>query len=120
MDDHIDNLVYICDPVKYINEYRLFIADNSIRGVVESTEWVFNTKNTNHKIPEEFKIAILKSNPYPFCVIDVGEIAGNGWSIVEVNPPFSLSSYDWDIKEYYKYSVDAWVWCKGRCTSLTT
>lgn len=114
INDYINDLVYICESVKYINEYRLFIANNSIRGMVESTNYVLGTKNTNHKVPDRFLNTILKLNPYPFCVIDIGEIDEGKWSIVEVNPPFSLSSYDWDIQEYYKYSVDAWKYLKNK------
>ena len=34
------------------------------------------------------------------------------WSIVEVNPPFSISSYDWNIDSYFNYCKDAFQYLK--------
>jgi len=28
--------------------------------------------------------------------------------IVEINPSFALTSYDWDIKKYFDYCKQAW------------
>jgi hypothetical protein len=41
-------------------------------------------------------------------VIDVGYTDRDIWCVVEVNPPFALSSYDWPISSYYEYCRAAW------------
>ena len=41
-------------------------------------------------------------------MVDVGLLDTGDWGVVEVNPPFALSSYDWDVGAYYAYCAAAW------------
>ena len=50
----------------------------------------------------------LSTEGHPFCVVDVGLLDTGDWGVVEVNPPFALSSYDWDVGAYYAYCAAAW------------
>lgn len=112
-----NDYLYICTIVEFVNEFRLFIGNDKIYGVVESTDILINSKKSvSIKPPEEFLDKILKLNTFNFCVIDIGIINFNGsrvWSIVEVNPPFALSSYEWPIDSYYKYCKDAFNYLKN-------
>ena len=111
-----DDYFYVCDIVEFINEYRLFIGNSKIYGIAESTDILINSKKAvSINPPKEFLDKILELNTFNFCVIDVGIINLNGkhiWSIVEVNPPFALSSYDWDIDSYFNYCKDAFHYLK--------
>lgn len=112
-----EDLLYVCAVVEFINEFRLFIGNGKIYGIVESTDILINSKKSiSIKPPQDFLDKILQLNTFNFCVIDVGIINFNGshiWSIVEVNPPFALSSYDWPIDSYYKYCKDAFNFLKN-------
>tara|TARA_B100001989_G_C24522531_1_gene456677 strand:+ start:314 stop:1051 length:738 start_codon:yes stop_codon:yes gene_type:complete len=112
-----DDYLYICTIVEFVNEFRLFIGNKKIYGVVESTDILINSKKSvSIKPPEDFLDKILQLNTFNFCVIDIGIINFNGshvWSIVEVNPPFALSSYKWPIDNYYKYCKDAFNYLKN-------
>ena len=111
-----EDLLYVCAVVEFINEFRLFIGNGKIYGIVESTDILINSKKSVYvKPPQDFLDKVLQLNTFSFCVIDVGIINFNGfhvWSIVEVNPPFALSSYDWPIDSYYKYCKDAFNYLK--------
>lgn len=114
----LDNdYLYISDIVEFINEFRLFIGKNKIYGIVESTDILINSeKSVSIKPPEDFLNKVLQNNTFDFCVIDIGIIDFDGiykWSIVEVNPPFALSSYDWPIENYYNYCKDAFNYIKN-------
>ena len=112
-----EDFLYVCDIVEFINEFRLFIGNQKIYGIIESTDILINSKKSvSIKPPQEFLDKVLQLNTFDFCVIDVGIINFNGshvWSIVEVNPPFALSSYEWPIEDYYNYCKDAFNYLKG-------
>ena len=114
----LDNdYLYISNIVEFINEFRLFIGKNKIYGGVESTDILINSeKSVSINPPEDFLNKVLQNNTFEFCVIDIGIIDFDGiykWSIVEVNPPFALSSYDWPIENYYNYCKDAFNYIKN-------
>ena len=111
-----EDFLYVSTIVEFINEFRLFMGNGKIYGIVESTNMLINSKKcVNKKPPQDFLDKVLELNTFNFCVIDVGIINLNGthvWSIVEVNPPFALSSYEWPIEDYYKYCKDAFNYLK--------
>ena len=111
-----EDLLYVCSIVEFINEFRLFIGNGKIYGIVESTDILISSKKSvSIKPPQDFLDKVLQLNTFNFCVIDVGIINFSGkyvWSIVEVNPPFALSSYDWPIESYYNYCKDAFNYLK--------
>lgn len=108
-----DDKIYYCELVNFINEYRLFIGDYKVSGIVESTDYIVSSSRAKMDIKPSNKFidSILEINPYKNCVIDIGLI-DNGdvkyWTIVEVNPAFALTSYNWDIDKYYNYCRNSW------------
>lgn len=109
-------LVYVAGVVEMLNEFRLFVVNNTLFGMVESTKHVMGKPNDqNGQPPPEFVAQLLLINPYPACVIDVSLIKlphrqddSPKWGVVEVNPPFALSSYDWPIEQYCRFSETVW------------
>jgi hypothetical protein len=99
---------YVVEVVNYVAEFRLFIAERKLRGCVEATSYVLGYEATDLRPPVEFLNKVLEANPYSYVVIDVGLTTEEIWNVVEVNPPFALSSYNWPIQEYYTYCRDAW------------
>lgn len=106
-------LVYVCNIVEFVNEHRMFIAEGELFAIQESSEYILD-KNIIERVepPAKFIRTILRFNPYNYCVIDVGLLNNGQWALVEVNPPFALSSYGLSMEKYYQYCASAW-------TSLT-
>lgn len=102
-----DTLVYYAPYVKFVNEYRIFVGKGKIYGIQESSFYVLKTDIISHKPPKSLLDMILKLNIYQFCVVDVAMLEDGKWCVVEINPPFSISSYDLDISTYIKYNQDA-------------
>lgn len=94
--------------VKFVNEYRLFIGNNKLYGITESSYYLLDSKNIKSVDPPEsfIKDIIHRLNGYDpniFCVVDVGLLDINQWTVVEANPPFALNNYDFPIDKYYDY-----------------
>lgn len=105
--------IYYCQLVNFINEFRLFVKDSKLSGIVESTDYIVSSTKAKLgvKPPKQFIYDILEINPYKNCVIDIGLIEKEDikyWTIVEVNPAFALTSYNWDIDKYYNYCKNSW------------
>ena len=121
----LDNILYTSDIVKLKNEYRLFIGDKKLYGIANSSEYVTDfldletnyTKYFNIAPPTEFINEILASNTTGFCIVDIGLTNNGDWIVVEVNPPFSISSYDFPIDKYFNYCCDAWQYIITNCNS---
>lgn len=106
--------VYVSELVEFVNEYRLFIGDNKIVGCVESSDFLIDPRIIKRCFPpSDFLNDILRFNPYNYCIIDVG-MFNDTWSIVEVNPPYSITSYGLDIELYYAYCRDAFTYLKSQ------
>lgn len=112
--------IYFCREVKFFNEYRIFVGDNKVFGIVDCSDYLIDKKHIIKKEPpSEFIEDILNENKYKYCVIDVamrsddnecGEWSAKQplWCLVEVNPPFALSSYDYPIAKYVDFCRKAW------------
>lgn len=105
-----DKEIYISNVVHFSNEYRLFIGINKLIGIVDASRFVLGISGDQSLPPENFIASVLQLNPYPWVVIDVGLISTGKWVVVEVNPPYALSSYDWDINAYFNYCKNAWMY----------
>lgn len=108
-----DDQVYCCDLVKFVNEYRLFIADNKIFAMKESSHYILDSDVIKSvEPPQEFLDEVLNANTFNYCAIDIGLIDDNNdkqqWAVVEVNPPFALSDYGLEVEKYYEYCKSAW------------
>jgi hypothetical protein len=107
--ESLEDLVYVCELVTFLNEFRLFVANGRLHGMQESSAYVLPEKQIASRRPsEEFIKTVLEKNRDKFCVIDVGEIQGKGFCVVEVNPPFALSSYDYPIEKYISFCSSAY------------
>lgn len=90
--------VIISEPVKWNSEFRFFISDNEIKAFSPYSRNGELIKNENDEWlakPEESKKAVefcqklieeSAENIPPAVVIDIGEIEGRGWAVVEANP----------------------------------
>jgi hypothetical protein len=120
-----DEILYTSDIIKLKNEYRLFIGDKKLYGIANSSEYIMDfldletnyIKYFNITPPLEFINAILASNTIGFCIVDVGLTTDGDWVVVEINPPFSISSYDFPIDKYFNYCCDAWQYVVMVCDS---
>jgi hypothetical protein len=111
-----DQQIYISSLVDLKNEYRLFIGDNKLYGMANASEYIAYFLNIdadylkyfNTAPPADFIDEILRLNNIGFCVVDVALKSDQTWIVVEVNPPFAISSYDLPIKQYFDYCHSAW------------
>jgi len=111
-----DQQIYLSNLVELKNEYRLLIGDNKLYGMSNASEYVASflsidtdyVKYFNTSPPADFIDEILGLNTIGFCVVDVALKSDQTWIVVEVNPPFSISSYDLPIKQYFDYCHAAW------------
>lgn len=116
--------VYVCDVVDYVAEYRLFLTANDLVAICEYSEYMIGHRLQNHhyndqsplvvenvqEVPRDFLNQVLRAHGTlnTCCVVDVGLSSDGKWSVVECNPPFSLSSYGLDMKTYVDYCTHAW------------
>lgn len=116
--------VYVAPVVDFSSEHRLFIGKDCIWAVQECSEYTIGHRLTNKAfgaeilsvedivLPMEFANEVLDlvvQHKMGFVVVDCGyNPAKDEWCVVEVNPPFALSSYDMDINDYVKYCCKAW------------
>ncbi len=100
---NLDSDVYISNVIEFTNEFRIFYGNSKIWGIVESTEYIMNKHGTNVEIPHEFIKECISKIKDNFYVLDIGMLKNGTWAVVEINPPYSLSSYSLDIKIYFDY-----------------
>ena len=118
-DDEIESIdknitVYTSSMSNFINEYRIFVSNCKIYSIVDSGDFIMDN-SVSMSIPKEFIDSVVELNIYDFCVIDIAfDKLINKWSVVEVNPPFSLSSYDLEIGKYFQFCADAYSYIINR------
>lgn len=100
--------VIVSEPVEWNSEFRFFISDNEIKTFSPYSRNGELIKNENGEwlaIPEENEKAFefcqklieerIENIP-PAVVIDIGEIKGRGWAVVEANPCWASGIYGCD------------------------
>merc|ERR1712206_24643 len=93
----------------FVCEHRLFIGDGRVWGTAEYSEHVLSEDViVSSPIPPEFVEEVLACNTMGFVVVDVALTRAGVWCVVEVNPPFALTSYGLDICTYVEYCCAAW------------
>ena len=115
--------VYVSSVVDFVSEWRLFLSPDRLWGCQEYSEYMVGHRLMNQdlsdstvlelchveQVPQEFTDQVRQAaRPLGFVVVDVGLTSSGVWSVVECNPPFSLSSYDLPIDIYVDYCVEAW------------
>jgi ATP-grasp domain, R2K clade family 2 len=98
-------LVLVAEPVKFVIEYRCFIADGSIVAVspYRRFEHEFSDTRLNMNEPPEevseaknFARSVVNSTEVqcpPAFVLDVGYIENRGWAVVEANECWASGIY---------------------------
>lgn len=111
IDDH-DAELYACEVVQFVCEHRLFLGPNKVYGVREYSDNVLDPRLMKEglTVPSQLVSRCLEINGQRFAVVDVGMTQAGQWCVVEVNPPFALSSYGLEIGVYVAYCVEAWQW----------
>lgn len=107
--DHLEQ-IYYCREIKPVNEYRIFVVDYKMFGIVDCSDFLIDEPiRKSITPPAQYIDNILKHNTYSHCVIDVAmDLSENFWYVIEVNPPFSLMSYGFPIDRYVQFCGLAW------------
>lgn len=95
--------VYVSDVVTFTSEYRLFIGN----GKIYARGHQRGLSGPDLSFDSDFEQELLAICKRDFYAIDIG-LQGTEWSIVEINPPFSLDDYDINIDTYVRYGIDFW------------
>jgi len=124
----LGEIVYFCEAVQFVSEFRLFIQNRQVVGYVDISADVIaredRVSDLSIQPPASFVRDVLAAIPrtksWTFCVVDVGQIQDTGkWAVVEVHPPFAVSSYDWPLDRYFKYCQSAWQYILFSCSDLS-
>lgn len=97
--------VYVSEPVEWLIEFRCFILNSEVatlsiysrNGILVETndgEWLASDSEIN--TARTFITTLLNDNKVkipPACVIDIGNIKGRGWAVVEANPVWASGIY---------------------------
>lgn len=105
----LDEKIYFCKEEKFTNEYRLFILDGKLFGMVDCSEFLIDEKLEKPiEPPKEFIEELLKANEYKNCIIDISRRVDGEWCLIEVNPPYALMSYGFPIESYVEFCLKSW------------
>jgi ATP-grasp domain, R2K clade family 2 len=97
--------VIISEPVKWNAEFRFFVADGIVETFSpysrngeliqnEQGQWLATSEENQNAIELcQNLIAEYSENIPPAVVIDIGEIEGRGWAVVEANPCWASGIY---------------------------
>ena len=114
--------IYYSEKLVLISEFRIFVADNKLYCVVDTTQYnrqlregitdtnhIFSEPDTQYDLPSQVYIdEILAHNPYPYCVIDVAMSIDCIWYLIDVNPPFSVKRHGMPLGKYTEYCSMIW------------
>jgi hypothetical protein len=114
--------IYYCKKLDLVSEFRLFIADNKLHCIVDTTDYNRQFRegitDTNHILPDhetksdfpsqQYIDEILSHNIYPYCVIDVAMSVDGVWYLIDVNPPFSVKRHGMPLSKYTEYCAMVW------------
>jgi hypothetical protein len=101
-----DTPVLVQEPVTWVREFRCFVHDRTLRtwsvylrdGALQREAGFPSTAEEGVEV-EEFVTRILADPEVslpPACALDVGEIWGRGWAVVEVNSAWGAGIYGCD------------------------
>lgn len=114
-------VVYTCEPVQFLSEVRLLVGNERVYGVgLMRGRPIADTFLDDHA---DFIQQIVRKTGPRFRCIDIGLMipgmmkdavfaVSAQWSIVEVNPPFSLDDHGIDIDSYMQFCSDAFAWIR--------
>lgn len=94
--------VYISNIIDIEGEYRLLIGNNKLYG----------SSHMKGSYDEKYLDAInvdqlIKLVGKDYMCVDMGITKNNKCILVEINPPYSLDSYDIELDKYFEFCIDA-------------
>ncbi len=105
-----DTPVLISEPVQWTVEYRCFVLDRKVEtyspyaregGTAEVSDGSWPTEPSERDHALKFAQQLLTDPTVevpPAFVMDVGEIRGRGWAVIEANPAWGAGIYGCDPK----------------------
>lgn len=95
---------YVSEVVEFSSEYRLFIGNGKVYARGHQSGGYLSMSGGILCLLENEILQIAKND---FYAVDIGYTLDlNRWSIVEINPPFSLDDFGIDLALYMQYCVD--------------
>lgn len=102
-----DTLIYVCDVVRFVSEYRFYVCENKLLGW--SHYWA-DDYIPDLKIVREAVDRISKSEealPHSYA-IDFGVLHNGKTALIEMNEGYSIDSYNIDHETYGKVIHARW------------
>lgn len=108
-----NDIVYVQEPVRFVEEYRCFVLDGKIRttsrykgngienGNVDDDFWLI--ANFQLIVDKIYKLNILPNA----VVMDFGRIYGRGWCFIEANEALFSGIYDCNPDEAFKVIIES-------------
>lgn len=115
---NLDQLVYSCEPIEILSEVRLLIGNNKLYGHGHINRNINDSYLTEHySNGTKFIDELIDITGEKFRCIDIGFIylaseSISRWSIIEINPPFSLDDYQIPFDNYINFCIDS---CRYIC-----
>lgn len=100
-----DMTVLVADPVQWESEYRCFCLDDEVTAISPylrsgrlAKEQNYHISQTEQEDVQQFATTVLAANTASprAIVIDVGQIVGEGWAVVEANSAWGSGIYGCD------------------------
>ena len=97
--------IYVCEKITFLCEYRLLVGHNKIYGFGFMQGLYPDIKLESIL---NFVNDVVSKTDNRYLCIDIGYIKEiKKWSIVELNPPFSLDDYNIPLKDYINFCIDS-------------
>jgi hypothetical protein len=100
-EDILCNEVYSCNVVRVTNPHRLLIGNKKLYGMGKEYK-----SDPDCEIDFEFLSNVLELTNDFFVTIDIGIINGS-WGIIELNPWYSIDSWEIDLNIYFTFCEEA-------------
>ncbi len=105
---NLSDLIYVVEPVKIKSEARLLIGSGNLYG----SSITVHGESPDYRDQKDFIQKLIEITGNRYRCIDIGymenpETKEWKWSVVEVNPPFSLDAYEIPFADYMEFCSGA-------------
>jgi hypothetical protein len=105
---NLNKQIYCADPILFLSEVRLLIGNNKLYGHGH----ICKNKIDNYLDDKKFIQQIINLSEGDYLCVDIGfmfdeKLKKFCWTIIEINPPFSLDDYNIPFPDYIKFCIDA-------------
>jgi hypothetical protein len=99
--------IYTCEPLVILSEVRLLIGNHKLYGHTHMCKNRIDTYLKDTKLISD----LLELTGTNYRCIDIGLVRRPNlkWIVMEINPPFSLDSYEIPISDYMAFCMDVCV-----------